>query len=189
MDIAKRSSKNPVLKPTDFKPLAEGMKIECILNPGVFEFQGKTWLLLRVAERPVQKEGIVSLPYYDNEGNLQILEFDKNDPGLDTSDPRVINYKGTDYLTTISHLRLVCSEDGETFYEPEGYAPLFGEDRHEAYGIEDCRVTRIGDTYYLTFTQVSSLGVGVGLRTTKDWKNYEKHGMILIKTAPFLTEK
>jgi beta-1,2-mannobiose phosphorylase / 1,2-beta-oligomannan phosphorylase len=36
--------------------------VECVLNPGAFRFEGKTWLLLRVAERPLQKEGMVSFP-------------------------------------------------------------------------------------------------------------------------------
>ncbi|RZL50547.1 MAG: glycosidase, partial [Pedobacter sp.] len=61
----------------------------------------------------------------------------------------------------------------------EGYPILHGEGEDEAFGIEDCRVAFIEDTYYLTFTAVSSHGVGVGMRTTKDWKTFEKHGMII----------
>ena len=95
------------------------------------------------------------------------------------TDARVINYKGTDYLTTLSHLRLLCSDDGVKFYEPEDYPLLVGEGILEAFGIEDCRVALIEGKYYLTFTSVSDNGVGVGLRTTTDWKNFEKHGMIL----------
>ena len=49
----------------------------------------------------------------------------------------------------------------------------------ERFGIEDCRVAQIGDTYYLTYTQVSFHGVGVGLRTTTDWRNIAVHGMII----------
>ncbi len=51
-DIARRFPENPILRPADICPSVPGMKIECLLNPGVFRFQGKTWLLLRVAERP-----------------------------------------------------------------------------------------------------------------------------------------
>jgi predicted GH43/DUF377 family glycosyl hydrolase len=39
-------------------------------------------------------------------------------------------------------------------------------------------VTQIGDVYYLTFTEVSANGVGVGLRSTTDWQHIESHGMI-----------
>ena len=177
-DIATRSKQNPLLSPKDLRPSDEKMIIECLLNPGVFEFNSKIGLLVRVAERTIQKEGIVSVPVYNNDGNVEILNFNLNDPKLDSSDARIINYDGTDYLTTISHLRLLFSDDGTTFKESEMYPSIFGEGEYESYGIEDCRVSQIDDTYYLTYTMVSSNGVGVGLRTTKDWKNFEKKGMI-----------
>ncbi|WP_281637103.1 hypothetical protein [Flavobacterium marginilacus] len=37
----------------------------------------------------------------------------------------------------------------------------------------------IGGVYYLTYTAVSPNGVGVGLRTTSDWLNFQSYGMIL----------
>lgn len=177
-DIASRYENNPILSPKDLKPSEENMIIECLLNPGVFRFNGKIWLLVRVAERTVQQEGILSVPIYNSEGKVQILEFDPKDPKLDASDARIIKYDGVDYLTTISHLRLLCSDDGINFYETDVYPSLFGEGDYESYGIEDCRVSQIEDTYHLTYTMVSSNGVGVGLRTTKDWKSFEKKGLI-----------
>lgn len=177
-DIAIRQKNNPLLSPKDLKPSNENMIIECLLNPGVLEFNGKIGLLIRVAERTVQKEGIISVPVYNNKGKVEILNFNLNDPKLDATDARVINYDGTDYLTTISHLRLLFSDDGTTFYELEGYPSIFGEGKYESYGIEDCRVAKINDIYHLTYTMVSANGVGVGLRTTMDWKNFEKKGMI-----------
>ncbi len=178
-DIAERQDRNPLLKPHDIRPSRPDMTIECLLNPGVFIFDSKIWLLLRVAERPKQVEGYVTFPVYNESGEIEILKFEKNDPQLDFTDPRVIRHNGQDYLTTLSHLRLVCSDDGITFYEPEGYRPIFGKNKLEAYGIEDCRVTKIDDTYHLTYTMVSHLGVGVGLIQTKDWKNLDRKGMIL----------
>ena len=178
MDIAKRFKQNPLLKPSDLKPGIDGMEITCLLNPGVFKYNNKTWLLLRVAERPVQKEGIVSFPIYNKEGKIEVLSFNANDPDLDLADPRVINYKGQDYLTTMSYLRLVSSEDGVNFKDEKEYPPIFGEGKLEAFGIEDCRVATTPDGFYLTFTEVSSIAVGVGLIHTNDWKSYTRHGMI-----------
>ncbi|WP_228450893.1 glycoside hydrolase family 130 protein [Chryseolinea soli] len=178
IDLAKRFKQNPLLKPADLEPSRAGMVIECLLNPGVFRFQDMTWLLVRVAERPVQQAGHISVPIYNDYGGIEILHFRKTDPDLDGSDPRVIRYKGKDYLTTLSHLRLVCSPDGKVFHEPEGYTPIFGKDKLEAYGIEDCRVTEIEGTFNLTYTMVSALGVGVGLIQTKDWNSYDRRGMI-----------
>ena len=177
-DIAKRFPENPLLKPEDLCASAAGMKIECLLNPGVFRFENKTWLLLRVAERPEQKPGKVSFPVFGPDGKLQVLEFADNDPKLDFSDPRVLNYDGEDYLTTLSHLRLVSSQDGIHFTDP-GRPPLYGRGELEGFGIEDCRVVEIDGTYHLTFTAVSHHGVGVGLRTTTDWQTFQSHGMII----------
>lgn len=177
-DIARRFPENPLLSPSDLLPSLGGLQIACLLNPGVFRYNDKTWLIVRVAERPVQQEGIISFPILTEKG-MEIMEIPGSDPSLDASDPRVINYKGADYLTTLSHLRLLCSDDGVHFYEPEGYPLLQGEGILEGFGIEDCRVSKIEDRYHLTFTSVSENGVGVGMRTTTDWKTFQRHGMIL----------
>jgi len=178
MDIAKRSDSNPLLKPSDLKPGIEGMEITCLLNPGVFRMNGKTWLILRVAERPAQVSGKISFPVYNKRGEIEVLHFDKDDPLLDASDPRVIKYKGQNYLTTLSYFRLVCSKDDINFREDPAYPPVFGKGFLESFGIEDCRVATMEDGYYLTFTQVSPVAVGVGLMVTKDFRYFEHKGMI-----------
>jgi len=188
-DIAQRFPENPLLAPTDLSPSREGLSITCLLNPGVFTFEQKTWLIIRVAERPIQREGFISFPILKDSkksnldkiasGGIEIMELNLNDPELEAGDPRVITYKGADFLTTLSHLRLVCSDDGINFYEPEGYPLLHGEGMLESFGIEDCRVVFLDGRYLLSFTSVSDNGVGVGLRTTKNWKTFETHGMII----------
>lgn len=178
-DIAQRFPENPLLLPKDVTPSNPDLKVICLLNPGVFKYQGKTWLLVRVAESVAQKEGFLQFPVLNATGNTEIIEIPLNDPDLINTDPRVINYKGLDYLTTISHLRLLCSDDGIRFHEPEGYKPLFGQGYLERFGIEDCRVTEMDGTFYLTYTAVSDNGVGVGLRTTTNWIDFEKKGMII----------
>ena len=177
-DLANRFSENPILRPQDLRPSVEGMEVTCLLNPGVFRYQGKVWLLVRVAERPAQIPGKTSFPILSPGGRLEVLEFDSSDPRLDLSDSRVISFDGEDYLTTLSHLRLLSSDDGIHFSEPENSKPFMGSGELETYGIEDCRVAQIGDTYYLTYTQVSSHGVGVGLRTTRNWADFDHVGMI-----------
>ena len=192
MDIAKRFEHNPLLTVSSLKPAIRGMEIACVLNPGVFRYDGKIWMVLRVAERPVQSEGSVSFPVYGEDGNIKVLSFDRNHPDLDASDPRVINYKGSDYLTTLSYLRLVSSTDGVHFTEDSQYPPVFGQGALESFGIEDCRVATMEDGYWLTFTEVSPVAVGVGLMHTTDWKNFERHGMIFPphnKDCAFFEEK
>ena len=116
--MIKRFTQNPILTTKDIEPSQPGLVVECVLNPGVFKFEGKTWLLLRVAERPVQKEGMVSFPILKEDGSMEILEFSNDDPKLNLKDARMVGYDGKTYLSTISHLRLVCSEDGINFSQP-----------------------------------------------------------------------
>lgn len=175
-DIAKRFESNPILKPADVKPSVDGLAVECLLNPGVFRYDGKTHLLLRVAERPVQEEGVVSLPVL-KDGSVEILSFDKDDPDLDTTDPRGIVYKGQPYLTTLSHLRLASSDDGVNFTVSD--RSIFGEGKHESFGIEDCRVGQIDGMFYLLYTAVSENGHGIGMITTSDWRDFNRHGVII----------
>ena len=178
--MAERFSNNPILSTRDIRPSQEGLVVECVLNPGVFRFEGKTWLLLRVAERPAQKDGMVSFPILMEDGTMEILEFETNDPDVNLSDARMVGYKNKMYLSTISHLRLVCSDDGVHFYEPDNFpTKLFGQGPLETFGIEDSRVSLIDGIYHLTYTQVSENGVGVGLMRTRDWRHFSRDGMII----------
>lgn len=177
-DIARRFAQNPLLSPADLKPSRPGLEIACLLNPGVFRYDDKTWLVVRVAERPVQQEGRISFPVLTQDGGTEIIELPTDDPDLDTSDARVLRYRGEDFLTTLSHLRFLCSEDGIHFRESPDHPPLTGKGEQERFGIEDCRVSFIEGRYYFTFTSVSDQGVGVGLRTTTDLRHFEPQGMI-----------
>ncbi len=48
--ISIRYIQNPIISPKDIKPNNKQVKIECLLNPGVFKFNNKIGLLVRVAE-------------------------------------------------------------------------------------------------------------------------------------------
>lgn len=178
-DLARRFPQNPLLMPKDIMPSTDSLQVMCLLNPGAFVYDGKIWLLVRVAESIKQVEGWAFIPALNDDGKIEIIKVPLNDPDLIATDARVFNYKGFDYLTTISHLRLLSSTDGIHFSEDPEYPGLFAKGRLERYGIEDCRVSNLQGLYYLTYTAVSDSGVGVGLQITRDWKNFERKGMIL----------
>lgn len=182
-DIAKRFAGNPILRPQDVKPSFDGLDVVCLLNPGAFRFQGKTWLLLRVAERPQQKDHIISTPILDPIAahGMSILEVSLDDPALISEEPRSFRHKGQLYLTALSHLRLASSEDGSTF-QVEEVPTLLGHGKLEAFGIEDCRVSEIEGVFYLTYAAVSPYGVGVAMISTSSWRQFTHHGMILPPT-------
>lgn len=96
-----------------------------------------------------------------------------------------------------SRLGLATSRDGIHFERKKD--PLYSGSGllYESLGIEDPRVVKIDDTYYITYTAVSEdlLGVGVpewkgkkpqiALSTTKDFKTFLNHNVII----PNLTGK
>jgi len=179
-DLFRRNSSNPILRPADVTPSRDDFEVAGLFNPGVFTYAGRVGLLIRVAERPHPETGWLTTPILDDsaEGGVRILRIRDDDPDLEFDDPRLFTYRGTTYLTTLSHLRLAWSEDGERF-DVDAAPTLVGETDHETFGIEDCRVEQIGQTYHLTYSAVSAYGVGVGLRTTRDWRSFEHHGMII----------
>ena len=113
-DIAQRFSGNPLLVPEQVEPSQPGLKVECLLNPGVFQQDGRIHLVVRVAERPEPQPGRVRVPVMED-GKLRILDWDAGDPALNISDPREYKYQGEGYLSTLSHLRLFASDDGIAF--------------------------------------------------------------------------
>jgi len=177
-DIAERFENNPILTPRDFNPSIDGFHVAGVLNPGAFTFKGKTGLIIRVAEMPAQSDEFVQAPILDEKTNhVKLLKFPKNDPLLKAGDPRVFFHNKETYLTNISHLRLAWSDDGKLFtVEPQ--PAVTGQGENETYGIEDCRVSEINRTFYLTYTAVSENGVAVGLVTTSDWKHFQRRGII-----------
>lgn len=174
-----RSPLNPIIKPEDVKPSRPDFEVICAFNAGCARYGDEIILLLRVAERPINNNHDVYLsPVYNVEkGTLSIIEFDKKDNTIDFSDSRVIKtYDGT-FLTSISHLRAARSKDGLYFNIDENPA-LFPSNLYEMYGIEDPRITQMGDTYYINYSAISSVGITTCLASTKDFKTYERHGAI-----------
>lgn len=174
-----RFPENPILSPSMVTPSMKGLEVSCTINPAAFVFDGRVWLVVRVAERPTPREDKTMAAVYDEQGALRVLAFDNTDPDLDLSDSRAILHRGKLYLSTLSHFRLFCSDDGVHFREDRTAPFITGSGPLETFGIEDCRVARINDVFHMTFTGVSENGVGVQMMSTVDWRRFERHGMIL----------
>jgi predicted GH43/DUF377 family glycosyl hydrolase len=179
-DLARRYPHNPILRPADVIPSAVDLEVRCLLNPGVFEYEGRIGLLVRVAEWPRPAEGEITSCVRDPDApdGIRRIRLRHDDPRIIKTDPRLFSFEGKPLLTTLSHLRLAWSTDGERF-EVEPRPTLVGQGPLETYGIEDCRITHMEDRYWLTFTAVSEAGVGVALASTADWRNFTRHGLII----------
>jgi beta-1,2-mannobiose phosphorylase / 1,2-beta-oligomannan phosphorylase len=180
MGLISRHPGNPLIKPSDIPPSADGYQVLGAFNPAAAEYKGEILLLLRVAENCIKEKGYISVPYYSSSrdgSRPSILRIKENDSDMTLKDSRGILYQGTDYLSTLSHLRLARSLDGVHFRiddRPFLYPTL----ESESFGVEDARITRIGDQYWINYTGVSKDGFCTMLAVTEDFVSVEKKGVI-----------
>jgi beta-1,2-mannobiose phosphorylase / 1,2-beta-oligomannan phosphorylase len=175
-----RSEKNPIIKPEDIKPSRNDFKVVGVFNCGVTRFNREIILLARVAEIPfnnnLKKECVPLLDVQT--GKLILKELNKNDSAIDFSDPRVIRTPSGHFLTSISHLRIARSNNGIDFKIDKEPA-MFPENKYERLGIEDPRITKIDERYYISYSAVSDItGITVCLASTTDFITFTRRGVI-----------
>ncbi|MCC0685340.1 glycoside hydrolase family 130 protein [Clostridioides sp. ZZV15-6383] len=183
-----RSKNNPLIKTSDVKPSRKDFRVDGVFNCGVCKYNNEYILLCRVAESvKVDLDKEVKVPIVVNkegEDIIEVISFNKDvDIQYDYSDPRslwTIDNKGAKkiaYLTSLSHIRVARSKDGENFkIDDEPFIkPIASE---EEWGIEDPRITEIDGIYYINYTSVTRNGAATSLVSTKDFISYERHGII-----------
>src|SRR5262249_11006702 len=94
-------------------------------------------------------------------------------------DPRVVKRwaDGLVRLTFISHLRVVLCGDGTSVREETDirFLPASGM---EEFGVEDPRITALGEREYFTDVAVSRHGAARALAWTTDFRRFERYGVI-----------
>jgi predicted GH43/DUF377 family glycosyl hydrolase len=174
-----RSPQNPIIRPEDIKPSGDEFEVVGVFNAGVTRFEDEIVLLLRVAERPINKNPDFTLAaVYDVAQKRPVtIEFRKDDPEIDFSDPRLIITPTETYLTSISHLRLARSKDGINF-DIDDTPTISPSNDYEKFGIEDPRISLIDGAYYISYVAVSPFGVTTCMISTKDFISFQRHGVI-----------
>lgn len=102
-------------------------------------------------------------------------------PGVTELDGRTLLVVRVEDRTGLSHLALAQSRDGLTGWTIED-EPLLRPERTEhaeEFGVEDARVTRIGDEFFVVYTGYSRDGPLVCLATTRDFRTLERRGVIM----------
>ncbi len=177
----KREKKNPIIRPADIVPFSDDFEVIGVFNPGVTLFRGKVLLFLRVAQRPKdRKDGYLRVPVYnETTKSMEIVKFEKNDKTIDFSDKRVIVMPdGKRFLTSYSSFLVATSENGVDFDIRQGkyITPSCPE---ESFGIEDARITKLEDTYYINYSAASEQGIVTNLICTKDFETFERMGTVM----------
>lgn len=168
---------NPLISPPDIslkdKDLNKEFNVVGSFNPAVAKYNDKYMLLVRIAIKKSDSNG-KAIAHIWKDGINTDLQFSPSS-NVDLSDCRVIKTKDTSYLTSVSIFGLYYSADGQKF---EFIRFIFPEGQYEEYGIEDPRITKIGDVYYITYSGVSSAGICGRLMKTKDFNAFERVGNI-----------
>jgi len=177
-----------LISPSDLEPSHDGLEVIGVFNPGVVRFGGKIIIAARVVERPTEtRDGFYASPRYTG-GSYAVdwLPCDNTDAG---SDPRCYFTRDTGALRLrfISHMRIFESADGRSVTHAADALRVMPQGEYEQYGIEDPRITVIGDgsgagsgggTAYITYVAVSMHGVCTCLMSTTDFKQFHRHGII-----------
>jgi predicted GH43/DUF377 family glycosyl hydrolase len=180
MDRLEKYGGNPVIRPAQVSPSFPGYQVMGAFNPGATRFGDEILLLLRVAERVEPRPGRVRMPVYRFQAGRatpDILDLDAADPEVVLRDTRGVAYRGREYLSTASHIRLARSRDGRHFTVDPGPF-LYPVSEAEAYGIEDARATLLDGRYWLNYTVVSRDSWATALAVTDDFRTIERKGLI-----------
>lgn len=189
--MIERRSDSLWLRPDDIQPSQAGWKVIGVFNPGVAIVGDELVMLARIAELPTERRpGWTALPRWSD--GAAVVDWVR-DQDLEFADARVVTLKasGDARLTSVSHLRVLrMSKSGgmiDSVTQPSLEAiarsatagsSILPQTSYEEYGIEDPRITRIDDTYWITYVAVSRSGAATALMSSKDLVTFQRHGIV-----------
>ncbi len=170
--------KQLIIEASSIKPTRPDFEVIGVFNPAITKYRNEYIMMARVAERVKQTDdNFILIPHYSHNEGICIHKLPKNSPDFDYSDRRIIKNCNDSFLTSVSHLRIFKSVDGINFDLENGII-IFPDNIYEEYGIEDPRITKLDDAFYVTFTAVSSNGINVRLMKTTDFVTFKRMGNI-----------
>lgn len=154
-------------------------------NPGLCRLpSGNLLMMVRVAEaltEPRLGDEVRVLRFNSGIQSFEVNHYQAKD--IDFTDPRKYQFKNEAdiyVLTSLSWLLPVeLNADGTQVLEVHYDKMILPEKEYQEYGIEDARITRIGETYFMTACAVASDRHSTILYTSRDGLNYKCQGLIL----------
>ena len=173
-----------LVKPEDLKPSSKEFEVLGVLNPGALRLSdGRILVYVRVIEKLKKTEDSRSLysPRFCGKEKLEIRIDRFSKKSVEGYSDMDISFKdGTKRLTYLSHLRrIILDENGFKILKLEQKPAFYGTYWNAELGVEDPRITKIKDLYYMTYISLSRKeGVSTCLAVSKDGFNWERKGII-----------
>ena len=173
--------KRCVLGYEDLAPSRDDARVLGVFNPGAIRIGDTVHLMVRVAEQPIAPEGRYRLPRFRRNGELVIDDHAAHEVREIDARVAIDPTSGHARLTSVSHLRHY-HVDVDRIEEPSAYVAsghaFWPDGITEAYGVEDPRLTRVGDRIVMTYVSVSRHGACTSLALTEDFESFERAGVI-----------
>ncbi len=173
-----------LIKPEDIKPSSKYLKVTGVFNPAAIrDSRGNIILYIRVVEELIKKKDKNYFYSPRMEGSdkfkLKIDKF-KKEQIMDSSEVDFVFKDETKRLTFISHLRrVILDHQGFKIKSIEKMPSFFGTCSDGELGIEDARITKIEDSYYMTYVSLSRHeNISTSLAVSKDLKKWKRLGII-----------
>ena len=101
-------------------------------------------------------------------------------PGATEFEGRTLLLLRVEHRTGLSSLAVATSDDGLTGWQIDPTKGLEPDPNlsEECWGIEDPRITRIGEEYYVVYVSYSAFGPLVSLAKTRDFAHWERCGVL-----------
>jgi len=175
-----------LLKPSDFKPTSSKFEVLSVMNPGVSRLKnGNIILYVRVIERLKKYDDKYSFysPRYvgkkKSEFKVKIDKFSKKTIN-DFSEVACEFKNGTKRLTFISHFRkVILDKKGEKIISIDKKPSFWGLAWDGELGVEDARITKIGDLYVMTYVALSKKhNISTSYAISNDCLSWYRRGII-----------
>ncbi|WP_396184986.1 pesticidal protein Cry7Aa [Flavobacterium sp.] len=122
----------------------------------------KHGIILSPTEREFENNGVLNPGIYQEGNTVHILYRAVHDG----------NYSTIGYAKTDGPLKIVERKE----------KPIITRDfDYEKHGVEDARIVKIEDTFYITYTAYDGVNAMGAVATSKDLIHFEKHGIITPK--------
>lgn len=172
-----------LLEPKQFRPSFDGWVVKGVINPGASRLpDGRILIYVRVAETAGQAhEQMVSCPVITSESYDTVHHKINKKEIVNRGNSKEVYMKdGSCRLPTISHFRRVyLNRNGWDIEHIEQIPAFTGTSSEGQYGVEDPRITKIGNKYYMTYVVVSEKeGVSTALASSKDMISWTRMGII-----------